>query len=169
MRQARAVIEVRLIEPKCAVGLQVDKIVENSLCIFGFAIRRQAHYLVLARIDPKSCVVGERRITANPKNVENAVPSASQYRFRGRRRPRLSSTRQLHPLSGSPLPRTVKQRMPMRHNYDGARQRAAFSEKSKSGKYLHSFTAQQQFLKEFLFNPERNRHAKGAKAPWCKG
>ena len=57
--QAGAVIEIGLVEPKTAVRLEVDQMVEDQAGIFGFAIWRQAHHFVLAGIYFEARVVGE--------------------------------------------------------------------------------------------------------------
>ena len=60
--QTLAVIEVLHVEPQRPVLSQVDQLIQNFPRVSGFAVRRQAHDLVFARIDLESRVVGERRI-----------------------------------------------------------------------------------------------------------
>ena len=57
--EAGRVIEVALVEPEGAVVLEVDHVVEDEVGVLGLAIGREAHDLVLARIDLEAGVVGE--------------------------------------------------------------------------------------------------------------
>ena len=60
--QAGAIVEIGLVQPERAVGLEVDQVVEDELGVFRLAVGRESHHLVFARIDLEAGVVGERRI-----------------------------------------------------------------------------------------------------------
>ncbi len=53
------VVEVLLVEPERAVLLQVDQLVQDQIHVLRLAVGRQAHDLVLARVDLEAGVVGE--------------------------------------------------------------------------------------------------------------
>ena len=139
------------------------KLVENQLGIFGLAIGREPHHFVFARVDLETGVVGECRIK-QPKRMGEvqflshlqmiAAPEADR---RGR------------PLANSVHGedhRLVEQRRKER----GCRvalvvfreQELAFP--IKVGIECAQLVAQQLLLEQLLFQPERDRHAKGAKA-----
>ena len=60
--QALAVVEIRHIQAKRPVGLQVEQVVEDQVGIPRLAVRRQAHQLVFIAIDVESDEIGKRRI-----------------------------------------------------------------------------------------------------------
>ena len=60
--QAGAIVEIGLIEPESAVGLEINDVVKNQLCEFRFAVGSKAHHLVFSGIHLEPGIVGERRI-----------------------------------------------------------------------------------------------------------
>src|SRR3984885_11200814 len=60
--QPDAVVEVTQIEAETAVLFKVNQIFENPIAIYGRAVRRQSHDLVLAGIYLEPGVIGERGI-----------------------------------------------------------------------------------------------------------
>ena len=61
-RQAGAIIEIALVEPKAAIRLHIDQVIEDGLGVTRLAIGGETHHLVFARIDSKTGIGGERRI-----------------------------------------------------------------------------------------------------------
>ena len=61
-RQTDAVVEIRDIQPERSVVLEVDQVVEDEVAVDRLAVGRQAHQLVLARVDLEARVIGEGRI-----------------------------------------------------------------------------------------------------------
>src|SRR5262249_53641425 len=57
--EAGAIVEILEIEPKRAVGLEIDQVVANDLLVFRRSIGRKPHQLVFARIDLEAGVIGE--------------------------------------------------------------------------------------------------------------
>ena len=60
--QAGAIVEVALVEAEGAVFLEVDDVVQDRVLELRLAVGREAHHLVLARIDLEAGVVGEGRV-----------------------------------------------------------------------------------------------------------
>ncbi len=162
--QARAVIEVGLVEPEGAVRLQVDQVVENPVDISWLAVGGQPHQLVFAGIDLEAGVIGKRRIQqtermrevdfledfqrlATPDGQRGGSPFADavhgQYRslLEGRRKKRAGGVAQVVLGEAQPaVPVGVRGMAPQ---------------------FLD-----QQILEEELFaQPDRNRHAEGLEAP----
>ena len=48
--QAGAVVEIALVQPEAAVVVEVDELVQDQRRVFGLAIGREPHHLVLAGI-----------------------------------------------------------------------------------------------------------------------
>ena len=61
-RQPLAVVEIPHVEPKTAIGLQVDQVLEDRVLVDRLPIRRQTHQLVLAAVDREAAVIRERRV-----------------------------------------------------------------------------------------------------------
>src|SRR5690606_38018198 len=57
-----AVIEIGHVQTKRPVFLDVDDVLANDVDVAGLAVRREAHQLVLARIDLEAGVISESRI-----------------------------------------------------------------------------------------------------------
>ncbi len=61
-RQAVGVGEVLLVHPQAAVVTDVDEVILDGLDVPGFAVRRESHQLVFARVHLEAGEVGERGI-----------------------------------------------------------------------------------------------------------
>ena len=61
-RQTLAVVEVAHVQAERAVRLQVEQVLEDQIAVARFAVRRQPHHLVFARVHLEAGVVGEGRI-----------------------------------------------------------------------------------------------------------
>jgi hypothetical protein len=72
--QSGAIIEVALIDAECAVGLEVDEMVEDELSVFGFAVRGEAHHLVFTVVDLETEIVGEGRVEQTKRMREMNLP-----------------------------------------------------------------------------------------------
>jgi hypothetical protein len=71
-RQAVRVLEVLHVHPQAAVGSNLEKVVFDERDVFRFAIGREPHHLVLARVDAESREVCECRIQ-QPERVGEAL------------------------------------------------------------------------------------------------
>ena len=60
--QTGAIVKILLVQAKAAIGFEVDQMVKYGLGKPRLTIRRQAHQLVLARVDLEAGVVGKGRI-----------------------------------------------------------------------------------------------------------
>ena len=60
--QTRDEIEVVEVKMKRTVRLKIDKLIENELFEFWFAVGRQSHHFVFAGVDPEPEIISERRI-----------------------------------------------------------------------------------------------------------
>ena len=72
--QPGAVVEVLHVQAKCAVGLQIQKFVQDQFGILWGAIRGQPHELVFTGVDAESCEVGKRRIKKPQRVGEINLP-----------------------------------------------------------------------------------------------
>src|SRR5262249_60949152 len=60
--QAGTVVEIGLIQPKRAVGLDINQPIENEIGEFGLAVWREPHHFIFARIHLEAGVVSKCRI-----------------------------------------------------------------------------------------------------------
>ena len=60
--QALAVVEVLHVHPEAAIGLNVDEMLANAICVDRFSVRCQPHQFVFATIDFESTVISECRV-----------------------------------------------------------------------------------------------------------
>src|SRR5690606_27881552 len=61
-REPGAILEVLHVEPKAAVRLDVDQVIEDFANELRLPVRRKTHHLVLARVHLESRVIRERRV-----------------------------------------------------------------------------------------------------------
>src|SRR5215510_10565025 len=61
-RKTGAVVEIRLIESKRSIVLEIDQVIENPIDIVGLTIGGESHELVLAGIHLEAGVISEGRI-----------------------------------------------------------------------------------------------------------
>ena len=88
--EAGAIVEIGHVEPERAVGLQIDQMIENELCVFRLAVGREPHHLVFAGVDLEAGVIGRGRIQQAERMrkmdlLEDLEPVAVADRRRRRR------------------------------------------------------------------------------------
>ena len=162
--QTGAIVEIGLIQPERAVGLEVDQVVEDEPGIFRLAIRREPHHLVLARIDLEAGVVGERRVEQPQRMREMQlfahlqVVAAPEADRRGRPF--------ADPVHGE------DDRLLERRRKEGGRGVALVVLREQKlalpievGIERAKLVAQELLLEQLLLQPQRDRHAEGAEAP----
>ena len=94
--QPGAVVEVLHVQAKGAVGLQIQKSIQDQFGILRGAIRGQPHELVFAGVDAESGEVGKRRIKEPQRVGENQSPKAASGLFLLRPRQKLLPTLRHH-------------------------------------------------------------------------
>src|SRR3989338_5273003 len=96
--QTPAITEVVHVHPVRSILFQIDKMVQDRLGVDGLPVRRQSHQFILAGIDPKTKIVGKRRVQ-EPERVR-----------------KMDLRVDLHAVS---LPGTKACRRPLSHAVDG--------------------------------------------------
>ncbi len=161
--QAGAIVEVALVEAEAAVGLEVDQMVEDLLAVARYAVRREAHQLVLAGIHLEPGVVREGGVekAQRMREVDLALhlERGALAEREGRRRPFA------HAVHGEDRG-LVERRGEVR------RRRMALVVLGEeeallpvdAGGVAGELVAQQLLLEQLLLQPERNRHPERAEA-----
>ena len=99
-----------MIEPEQPSSLRSIEMIEDQAGIFRLAIGREAHHLVLARIDLEAGVVGESRIEQAERMRKVDLACQLERVAAADSRPTSSSIPRRRPASGSPPPRTAKRK-----------------------------------------------------------
>ena len=60
--ESAQIVEVLLIQPEGTIFPEIDQFTIDEIHVLGYAIRRESHHLVLARVDLEAGIIGERGI-----------------------------------------------------------------------------------------------------------